>query len=94
METRNASPHLVRARSFTGSGPRAYEFLAFPVPDMLPGDADRFLRRQEVEESWGTLGRSRRTGANTAGRPSTRRAPGPAEADEMLARDGRSWRRP
>ncbi|WP_128375729.1 hypothetical protein [Streptomyces cavernae] len=78
--------------SFAESGPEAYEKL---ILDVLLGDSNVFPCHQEVEESWRTSTRSGSTGRGTAG---PRKYPagtwGPAEADEMLARDGRSWRRP
>ena len=54
-----------------------------------------FPRHQEVEESWKILDPIEEHWA-THGRPAQYASGtwGPKEADEMLARDGRSWRRP
>ncbi|MGV9237588.1 glucose-6-phosphate dehydrogenase, partial [Streptomyces nigra] len=65
------------------------------ILDVLLGDANLFPRHQEVEESWKILDPIEEYW-ETHGRPARYAAGswGPEEADEMLARDGRSWRRP
>ncbi len=92
MEVRDVTMDFAYGESFTESSPEAYERL---ILDVLLGDANLFPRHQEVELSWNILdpieeywdkhGKPARYAAGTWG---------PAEADEMLARDGRSWRRP
>lgn len=92
MEVRDVSMDFAYGESFTESSPEAYERL---ILDVLLGDSNLFPRVEEVELSWKILdpieefwdkhGRPARYPAGTWG---------PAEADEMLARDGRSWRRP
>ena len=78
--------------SFTESSPEAYERL---ILDVLLGDANLFPRHQEVEESWRILDPIEEYW-DRHGRPAQYPSGtwGPEEADEMLARDGRSWRRP
>ncbi|PRI12016.1 glucose-6-phosphate dehydrogenase [Leucobacter massiliensis] len=79
--------------AFTEASPEAYERL---ILDVLLGDAPLFPRQAEVELSWRILDPVERFWAGLDG-PVEQYAPGswgPASADEMLARDGRSWRRP
>ncbi|WP_405770959.1 glucose-6-phosphate dehydrogenase [Actinacidiphila glaucinigra] len=92
MEIRDVTMDFAYGESFTESSPEAYERL---ILDVLLGDANLFPRHQEVEESWKILDPIERHW-DTHGRPAqyTAGSWGPAEADEMLARDGRSWRRP
>ncbi|WP_406273798.1 glucose-6-phosphate dehydrogenase [Actinacidiphila glaucinigra] len=92
MEIRDVTMDFAYGESFTESSPEAYERL---ILDVLLGDANLFPRHQEVEESWKILDPIERYW-DTHGRPAQYAAGswGPAEADEMLARDGRSWRRP
>ncbi|GAA2477844.1 glucose-6-phosphate dehydrogenase [Streptomyces thermolineatus] len=92
MEVRDVSMDFAYGESFTESSPEAYERL---ILDVLLGDANLFPRHQEVEESWRILDpiedHWERHGSPE---PYTAGTWGPAAADEMLARDGRSWRRP
>ncbi|WP_225320701.1 glucose-6-phosphate dehydrogenase [Streptomyces luteolifulvus] len=92
MEIRDVSMDFAYGESFTESSPEAYERL---ILDVLLGDANLFPRHQEVEESWKILDPIEEYWARH-GRPAQYAAGswGPVEADEMLARDGRSWRRP
>ncbi|MER6148125.1 glucose-6-phosphate dehydrogenase, partial [Streptomyces hirsutus] len=92
MEIRDVSMDFAYGESFTESSPEAYERL---ILDVLLGDANLFPRHQEVEESWRILDPIEEYWASH-GRPARYVSGGwgPAEADEMLARDGRSWRRP
>ncbi|GAA4815329.1 glucose-6-phosphate dehydrogenase [Streptomyces ziwulingensis] len=92
MEIRDVSMDFAYGESFTESSPEAYERL---ILDVLLGDANLFPRHQEVEESWRILDPVEEYWA-THGRPAQYASGGwgPKEADEMLARDGRSWRRP
>ncbi|MGV9247357.1 glucose-6-phosphate dehydrogenase [Streptomyces sp. NPDC003710] len=92
MEIRDVSMDFAYGESFTESSPEAYERL---ILDVLLGDANLFPRTEEVEESWKILDPIEEYwGAH--GKPAQYPAGswGPREADEMLARDGRSWRRP
>ncbi|MFI9389361.1 glucose-6-phosphate dehydrogenase [Streptomyces bauhiniae] len=92
MEIRDVSMDFAYGESFTESSPEAYERL---ILDVLLGDANLFPRTQEVEESWKILDPIERYW-NEHGTPAQYASGswGPEEADEMLARDGRSWRRP
>jgi glucose-6-phosphate 1-dehydrogenase len=92
MEVRDVDMDFAYRESFTESSPEAYERL---ILDVLLGDANLFPRHQEVEESWRVLDPIERYW-DKHGRPARYASGtwGPAEADEMLARDGRSWRRP
>ncbi|MEV1010629.1 glucose-6-phosphate dehydrogenase [Streptomyces sp. NPDC049881] len=92
MEIRDVTMDFAYGESFTESSPEAYERLLL---DVLLGDANLFPRHQEVERSWEILDPVEEFWARH-GRPAPYPAGswGPAEADEMLARDGRSWRRP
>ena len=64
------------------------------VLDVLIGDATLFPRSEEVEASWRVIDPLEAFWAGQS--PHLYRAGewGPKEADEMLARDGRNWRRP
>ncbi|WP_405534537.1 glucose-6-phosphate dehydrogenase [Streptomyces sp. NBC_00075] len=92
MEIRDVTMDFAYGESFTESSPEAYERL---ILDVLLGDANLFPRHQEVEESWKILDPIEEYWG-THGRPAQYASGswGPQEADEMLARDGRSWRRP
>ncbi|MFJ4682218.1 glucose-6-phosphate dehydrogenase [Streptomyces sp. NPDC088789] len=92
MEIRDVTMDFAYGESFTESSPEAYERL---ILDVLLGDANLFPRHQEVEESWKILDPIEEYWA-AHGRPAPYASGGwgPEEADEMLARDGRSWRRP
>ena len=78
--------------SFLESSPEAYERL---ILDVLIGEAPLFPRHEEVELSWKILDPVEEFWS-TQGQPEAYPAGtwGPAGADEMLARDGRVWRRP
>ncbi|MCL7495890.1 MULTISPECIES: glucose-6-phosphate dehydrogenase [Streptomyces] len=92
MEVRDVSMDFAYGESFTESSPEAYERL---ILDVLLGDANLFPRVEEVEQSWRILDPIEEYW-DKHGRPAQYPAGtwGPTEADEMLARDGRSWRRP
>ncbi|MCW8120662.1 MULTISPECIES: glucose-6-phosphate dehydrogenase [Streptomyces] len=92
MEIRDVSMDFAYGESFTESSPEAYERL---ILDVLLGDANLFPRHQEVEESWRILDPIEEYWASHD-KPAQYASGGwgPREADEMLARDGRSWRRP
>jgi glucose-6-phosphate 1-dehydrogenase len=92
MEIRDVLMDFSYGESFTESSPEAYERL---ILDVLLGDANLFPRTDEVELSWKILDPIERYWANN-GKPAQYASGtwGPVEADEMLERDGRSWRRP
>ncbi|MGW6742899.1 glucose-6-phosphate dehydrogenase [Streptomyces sp. NPDC055025] len=92
MEVRDVSMDFAYGESFTESSPEAYERL---ILDVLLGDSNLFPRVEEVELSWKILDPIEEYWEKH-GRPAQYESGtwGPVEADEMLARDGRSWRRP
>jgi glucose-6-phosphate 1-dehydrogenase len=91
MEVRDVSMDFLYGEAFTESSPEAYERLLL---DVLIGDATLFPSNEEVELSWGVIDPLEAFWAGS--RPELYRAGewGPKGADEMLARDGRVWRRP
>jgi glucose-6-phosphate 1-dehydrogenase len=97
MEIRDVNMDFVYGGSFTESSPEAYERL---ILDVLLGDPPLFPRHQEVELSWKILDpileHWAKQDANGKGKPEQYDSGtwGPASADAMLARDGRTWRRP
>ncbi|MBA0050445.1 glucose-6-phosphate dehydrogenase [Streptomyces sp. AJS327] len=92
MEIRDVTMDFAYGESFTESSPEAYERL---ILDVLLGDANLFPRPQEVERSWEILDPIEEYwDAHGTPEPYAAGTWGPAAADEMLARDGRSWRRP
>jgi glucose-6-phosphate 1-dehydrogenase len=77
--------------SFMVDAPDAYETL---ILDALRGDATLFTRRDEVDQQWAFVdpiieawGRSGAPAIYEAG------TWGPPEADELIRRDGRAWRK-
>ncbi len=80
--------------SFGFASPEAYERLLL---DALLGDGTLFIRRDEVETSWSLItpileGWQREPLASF---PNYEAGTwGPSEADDLMARDGRHWRRP
>ncbi|MEV6107991.1 glucose-6-phosphate dehydrogenase [Streptomyces sp. NPDC051940] len=91
MEIRDVTMDFAYGESFTESSPEAYERL---ILDVLLGDANLFPRHQEVERSWEILDPVEEYWSKRKPEPYTAGTWGPKAADEMLARDGRSWRRP
>ena len=63
----------------------------------MSGDATLFARRDEVEQAWTFIDTIGQGWAQKEGAPKLCSYPagswGPEEADALLARDGRSWRR-
>jgi glucose-6-phosphate 1-dehydrogenase len=92
MEIRDVSMDFAYGGAFTESSPEAYERL---ILDVLLGEPPLFPQHEEVELSWMVLDPILDYWAEH-GRPDPYQAGtwGPASADEMLARDGRFWRRP
>jgi len=91
MEVRDVNMDFAYGESFTESSPEAYERLLL---DVLIGDPPLFPRQQEVElgwrildpveDFWATYSKPEQYSAGSAG---------PASAEELMARDGRAWRR-
>ena len=80
--------------SFGKASPEAYERLLL---DAMGGDATLFARRDEVEEAWAFIDPIENAWAAKQDAPGLFFYPagswGPEEADDLLARDGRTWRR-
>ena len=80
--------------SFGKASPEAYERLLL---DAMAGDATLFARRDEVEGAWRFIDPIEEAWHQSADKPGLYFYPagswGPKEADELLARDGRTWRR-
>jgi len=91
MEVRDVAMDFLYGQSFTESSPEAYERL---ILDVLLGDATLFPQAAEVEASWAVVDPLEDFWQGHE--PAFYRAGewGPKEADEMLARDERGWRRP
>ncbi|MET0976237.1 MAG: glucose-6-phosphate dehydrogenase [Leifsonia sp.] len=92
MQVRDVTMDFGYGHAFTEASPEAYERL---ILDVLLGDPPLFPRHEEVELSWKILDPIEDFW-ETQGQPEQYRPGswGPAEADELLARDGRNWRRP
>ena len=90
MEVRDITMDFQYGEAFTDSSPEAYERL---ILDVLIGDRTLFPDAAEVEASWRVVDPLEAAWEGTT--PETYRAGewGPRAADEMLAREGRSWRR-
>ena len=91
MEVRDVNMDFAYGESFTESSPEAYERLLL---DVLVGDPPLFPGHDEVELSWKILDPIEEFWAGH-GHPEAYLAgtAGPASADAMMARDGRTWRR-
>jgi len=80
--------------SFGKASPEAYERLLL---DAMSGDATLFARHDEVEEAWAFIDAIENAWSAKKNTPDLYFYPsgswGPDEADELLARDGRAWRR-
>lgn len=80
--------------SFGKASPEAYERLLL---DAMSGDATLFARRDEVEQAWKFIDAIEDAWHKNEKPPGLFEYPagswGPQEADDLLERDGRSWRR-
>lgn len=80
--------------SFGKASPEAYERLLL---DAMSGDATLFARRDEVEQAWAFIDAIEEAWAATENAPQLFEYPagswGPEQADDLIARDGRTWRR-
>ena len=92
LEIRDVNMDFAYGGSFVEASPEAYERL---ILDVLLGDPPLFPHHEEVEESWRILDPIIEYWANS-GQPDQYPSGGwgPKSSDEMLARDGRIWRRP
>jgi len=91
MEVRDVAMDFLYGEAFTESSPEAYERL---ILDVMLGDATLFPRNEEVESSWRVIDPLEAFWAGQEPEPYRAGEWGPKAADEMLAGDGRSWRRP
>ncbi|HET9647305.1 MAG TPA: glucose-6-phosphate dehydrogenase [Microlunatus sp.] len=93
MEIREVNMDFAYGGSFTEASPEAYERL---ILDVLLGDPPLFPHHEEVELSWEILDPVLDYWASLNEAPQDYQPGGwgPTNADEMLARDGRAWRRP
>ena len=94
LQIRSVNMDFRYGSSFAVDSPDAYETL---ILDCMVGDASLFTRGDEVERAWEILDPI--LGAWRAGRGGPVHyygagTWGPPAADELLERDGRSWRRP
>ncbi len=92
MQVRDVTMDFGYGHAFTEASPEAYERL---ILDVLLGDPPLFPRHEEVELSWKILDPIEEFW-ETQGQPE-QYSPGswgPSSADDLLARDGRVWRRP
>ncbi len=79
--------------SFGAEPPEAYERL---ILDCMLGDGTLFTRGDEVEASWAWIDRIEKSWAESKAPPFPNYAAGtwgPEAADQLLAQDGRAWRR-
>jgi glucose-6-phosphate 1-dehydrogenase len=93
LNVRSVTMDFTYGSAFNVDSPDAYETL---ILDALQGDASLFTRADEVEEAWGIVDPFIDAWANE-GPPDFPNYEagtwGPAEAEELLAREGRKWRR-
>jgi glucose-6-phosphate 1-dehydrogenase len=93
MTIRNVHMDFLYGGTFRTGMPEAYERL---ILDTMLGDSTLFTRADEVEEQWLLV--DSMVAAWQRDKPSFPNYPsgtwGPPSAEELLHRDGRSWRRP
>ena len=93
LDVRSVTMDFTYGSAFSVDSPDAYETL---ILDALQGDASLFTRADEVEEAWGIVDPYIQAWANgpPPDFPNYEAGTwGPAASDEMLAREGRRWRR-
>jgi glucose-6-phosphate 1-dehydrogenase len=93
IDVRSVTMDFTYGSAFAVDSPDAYETL---ILDALLGDASLFTRADEVETAWGIVTPIIDSWANDdrPGFPNYEAGSwGPEEADQLLARDGRKWRR-
>jgi glucose-6-phosphate 1-dehydrogenase len=94
MQIRNVNMDFRYGSSFAVDSPDAYETLLL---DAMVGDPSLFTRGDEVERAWEIVDPILRAWHSGEGGPLHFYAAGtwgPPAADELLQRDGRSWRHP
>jgi glucose-6-phosphate 1-dehydrogenase len=92
FEVSSVNMDLLYGTAFLEEAPDAYQRLLL---DLMLGDPTLFIRADEAEGAWNILEPVMHAWSGN-GEISTYPAGtwGPAEADELLERDGRGWRRP
>jgi glucose-6-phosphate 1-dehydrogenase len=90
MELRDIVMDFQYGEAFTDSSPEAYERL---ILDVLIGDRTLFPDAAEVEASWRVVDPLEEAWKGTRPQPYRAGEWGPRAADDMLAREGRVWRR-
>ncbi len=93
LDVRSVTMDFTYGSAFSVDSPDAYETL---ILDALQGDASLFTRADEVEEAWGIVDPIIETWAEDPPPefPNYEAGSwGPAASDELLAREGRRWRR-
>ena len=94
IDVRSVTMDFTYGSAFTVDSPDAYETL---ILDALLGDASLFTRADEVEGAWARRHADHRRRGPTSGQPDFPNYEagtwGPEAADELLAREGRKWRR-
>jgi len=92
FEVSSVNMDLLYGTAFLEEAPDAYQRLLL---DLLLGDPTLFIRADEAEGAWSILDPVMRDWSeNRDVSPYPAGAWGPDQADELLARDGREWRRP
>ncbi|HXQ95958.1 MAG TPA: glucose-6-phosphate dehydrogenase [Candidatus Acidoferrales bacterium] len=97
LDVRSVNMDFTYGSSFASDAPEAYETLLL---DVMLGDASLFTLADEVEAAWGIVSPINRTwkawdqgGAGPAFPNYAAGTWGPVEADQLIERDGRRWRR-
>jgi glucose-6-phosphate 1-dehydrogenase len=93
IEVRSVTMDFTYGSAFAVDSPDAYETL---ILDALLGDASLFTRADEVEEAWGIVDPviASWADAEPPDFPNYEAGSwGPKEADQLIERDGRRWRR-
>jgi glucose-6-phosphate 1-dehydrogenase len=93
LDVRSVTMDFTYGSAFTVDSPDAYETL---ILDALQGDASLFTRADEVEEAWGIVDPIIEAWAadDAPAFPDYDAGSwGPPDADQLLVRDGRRWRR-
>ena len=93
LDVRSVTMDFSYGSAFSVDSPDAYETL---ILDALQGDASLFTRADEVEHAWGIVDPIIESwaDADAPNFPNYEAGTwGPPEADDLLARDGRKWRR-
>jgi glucose-6-phosphate 1-dehydrogenase len=91
MEVRDVNMDFAYGEAFTERSPEAYERL---ILDVLLGDPPLFPSNQEIDLSWQVVDPLTAYWADRKPEKYPAGTWGPRSADDMLARDGRGWRRP